>query len=113
MEDSRNQRTLYLRNQHNHPVGCVAMSIQWEKKEVSYQLSVLNPLDRFNRKLARSIAFSRLTNKPYLISIKEDSFNVHDIFRAVLSEISKTSHSKFPTRAVKAAKKWLLNNLDK
>jgi hypothetical protein len=71
--------------------------------EAQYQLSVLNPADRFDRKVARQLALGRLTEAPMQVNLPKNA-TMHDISRAVMEDISKRN---LPTRAVKSAKFWL------
>ena len=59
-----NRRVMYLRDSSYTPVGCVAISVSKNRKQVRYQYSVLNPSDDFERSLARHIALGRLVEKP-------------------------------------------------
>lgn len=49
----------YLRDQHNHPRGCVAMSVNPDGT-VNRGVSLCSTLDVFNRAHARGLALSRL-----------------------------------------------------
>lgn len=102
------RRIMFLRSSNGHPVGCIAISISKRKNlnSIQYQLSVLNPQDKFNRALARQIAIGRLMENPLHIVIDKNA-NMHDISLAVMNHITSIGKGKFPTRAVKAAKLWL------
>lgn len=95
---------MFLRDKNYFPSGCLAISVDRSKQEVKYQLSVLNPKDRFDRSLARSIALGRLVEKPVTISVPNDA-TMHQISEAVMRDI--VSGTKVPARAVKSAKLWL------
>lgn len=120
------QRVMYLRDSNGHPVGCVAISLNKAlgKQTVTYSVSALHPNDRFNRSLAREIALGRLvssTNPPQTLDDSQINFTgrgnilgskmtLHDVSMGVMSSIVNLGASKFPARAVKAAKLWLKKN---
>lgn len=97
-------RIMYLRDRNKRPVGCIAVSIDRLRCRAEYQYSVLNPLDDFNRKVARQLALGRLIESPIVLSVSRDA-NMHDISTLVLSDLERRNTA--PTRAVKAAKFWL------
>lgn len=106
-------RFMFLRDRRNSPVGCLAITVSSDMTVVNYQYSVLNPVDGFNRSLARELAAGRLVTKPIVIG-KGDSFlpsgsykfrGMHDITRAVMSHLATDAHA--PKRASKAAELWL------
>lgn len=97
-------RVMFLRNRQNHAVGCLAITLDRKSNSVDYQYSVLNPLDSFDRKVARHLALGRLLENPISVSVPKDA-TMHDVSRAVMTSLS--SSKKVPTRAVKAAKLWL------
>lgn len=97
-------RVMYLRSMDGRPVGCLAIVVNRQAGELSYQLSVLNPADRFDRKVARQLALGRLLEVPKTIKIAKNA-TMHDISRAVMTALVNTKGT--PTRAAKAAKFWL------
>ena len=105
-----NHRVMFLRDQRGQPVGCIAIKasipneIAWRLPEVSYQISVLNPTDRFNRAVARQLALGRLIEQPIHVDVCQDP-SMHDITRAVMSDI--VSDKLAPGRARKAANLWI------
>jgi|GEM_PF-2732673 len=103
-----NRRVMYLRDERYNPVGCVAISLTKNRQTVRYQLSVLNPVDKFERSLARHIALGRLVEKPIRLHGFDGNQDNNEITYAVMQSIleSKT----VPTRAKKAAKLWLAYN---
>lgn len=103
-----NRRVMYLRDEKYNPVGCVAVSLTKNRQTVRYQLSVVNPVDKFERSLARHIALGRLLEKPIRLSGFDGKQSNHVIINAVMASIlsSKTT----PARAKKAAKLWLQCN---
>lgn len=103
-----NTRIMYLRDSHYRPVGCVAISVDRKRRTLSYQLSVQNPLDSFDRSLARQLALGRLVDKPINLPYdRKGDLSMHDISTTVMKHIAA---SKAPSRAVKAAKDWLYDN---
>ncbi len=117
-------RFQYLRNRDGQPVGCVAIktSVGDFGLQVEYQVSVLNPVDRFDRTLARSIAVERLKKRPTVIQkMLGVNATMHQITSAVMTHLAKTPleqkvagvgtdwyvQMNIPSRARKAAKLWL------
>jgi len=98
---------MFLRDEKFRPIGCIAISVNRQRARIRYQVSVLNPIDKFERDLARHIALGRLLEKPFVISMKGDCG--WDINYAVMSSLEK--NKDVPTRAQKAAKHWLDDNL--
>lgn len=101
-------RFMFLRDRRNSPVGCLAIIVSPDMTEVNYQYSVLNPVDGFNRALARELAAGRLVTKPIALAplVRGVKFKgIHDITRAVMSDLSDDAWA--PKRASKAASLWL------
>jgi hypothetical protein len=98
-------RIMFLRDKNGHPVGCIAI----EKSSlisINYQVSVNNPVDKFDRKLARQLAIGRLYENPITIMVtKEDLANTRSITHVVMDNMSLTD--RVPERARRAAKRWL------
>jgi hypothetical protein len=101
---------MYLRTETGRPVGCIAINYKKGDKQLTYQVSVLNPSDKFDRSVARQLATGRLLEKPIVISVDPD-FNIHDISLAVMDHIAYTTDRSLPSRAVKCAKLWVNKNL--
>ena len=107
-------RFMFLRNKAGSPVGCIAVDgpiQQGNTYVLPYGLSVLNPLDKFDRALARNIAVGRLNNSTtqrtgQVYDIKQP--NMHTISKAVMRDLLINPHA--PSRARKAARLWLTNN---
>ena len=97
----KNYRIMFIRDNSNHPVGCLAMKIG--SHSLQYQVSTLNPVDRFNRPVARQLALGRLMEKPIEIAIGET--NIHDTVRLVMQHIS--NNNTVPNRTRKAAVVWI------
>lgn len=98
---------MYLRAENGHPVGCLAIQLNRSNGTASYQLSVLNPRDRFNRAVARQLALGRLLEEPLKVSVHSEA-TMHDISEAVMKDI--VAYKDAPARAVKSAKLWLRDN---
>ena len=105
-----NRRIMYLRTQSGCPVGCIAINYKRGDKSLTYQVSVLNPNDKFDRAVARQLATGRLLEKPITISVEPDS-TIHDISLSVMDHIAYTTDRSLPSRAIKCAKIWLNKNL--
>jgi hypothetical protein len=101
------RRIMYLRSENGHPVGCLAIQFSPDAAHIMYQLSVLNPRDKFNRAVARQLAIGRLVEEPLKVSLPAHS-NMHAISEAVMRDI--ISYSDAPARAIKAAKIWVRQN---
>ena len=101
----KNFRIMFLRDDRFQPVGCIAINLT-KGGQVSYQVSVLNPVDNFDRKVARQLAIGRLIEKPIFANI--ESRSMFDISTVVMQSIVSSKH--FPARAVKAARNWLKYN---
>jgi hypothetical protein len=101
----KDHRVIYLRDKRNQIVGCVAVKLHREKLYAEYRASVLNPMDRFERSLGRQLALGRLVEAPFVVSLPSADCDLHEAFKAVMSDISKDTGE--PTRAKKAAKRWL------
>ena len=102
------RRIMYLRDDNYQPVGCLAISVSKNQKQVRYQLSVVNPVDKFERSLARHIALGRLLEMPFRVEGFDGSQNGWEVTTAVMRHILQTD--AVPTRAKKAAKRWLSYN---
>lgn len=104
-----NTRIMYLRDNQYAPVGCVAISIDRRNHRLSYQYSVRNPIDKFDRKLARQLALGRMVEVPiHLPLVRDMETSMHMISEMVMRHLAS---SNAPTRAVKAAKYWLADSI--
>jgi hypothetical protein len=109
------KRIMYLRGQNGHPVGCLAIETNKQDSTIKYNMSVLNPEDKFSRALAKQIAEGRLeavarTLKPSTRISPSGELTVHDVSYAVMNDIVTMGVGQFPARAVKAAKLWIKNH---
>jgi hypothetical protein len=106
-------RIMYLRDNNNpqgrgNPVGCLAIGLDsvTNPTKVSYQLSVLNPADKFDRDLARLKAAARLEGKPIELSVSLDKdFSSHEVASVVMNHLKNNKEA--PARARRAANIWL------
>lgn len=97
---------MYLRDNEYCPIGCVAISLNKSKTQIRYQLSVLNPIDKFERSLSRHIALGRLLESPVRINGSSFANSKHyEITEAVMQSI--VQNKDLPGRARKAARLWL------
>lgn len=95
---------MYLRaRRSDSPTGCVAFTVT--DNVISYQLSIVHPRDRFDRKLARTIAEARLRKSPIVIDGKADNMQAWDMIKAVMSAIAKSTD--IPVRVSDVAIAWL------
>jgi hypothetical protein len=100
-------RIMFLRTPNYSPCGCVAIKLDRRLNTASYQLSVLNPQDYFNRAVARQLARGRLMECPLFVSIPEEA-TMYDVSEAVMTDIFV--NPTLPTRARKSARLWLATN---
>jgi hypothetical protein len=99
---------MYLRTLNHHPCGCVAIDLDPTTNTVKYQYSTLNPLDQFDRSLAKTIATERLAKKPYTVKSIPQHPSMYEISVAIMQELSVSKTA--PKRTVRAAKLWLDRN---
>ena len=97
-------RIIYLRDISYRPVGTLVVSVNRQKNTAEYQLSTLNPADRFDRKEGQLIALRNLVERPITVLLPVCP-TMHDVSRAVMTSLSQSDFA--PSRAVKAAKLWL------
>jgi hypothetical protein len=102
-------KIMYLRDNGGRPVGCIIIGKNMSTQTFEYQFSVLNPVETFNRNRGRAVASGRLLKKPIPINVPSPA-SMHDITFAVMTSIAATKGA--PTRAVNAAKSWLIWNTD-
>lgn len=104
-------RVTYLRDAKSRPVGCIAihlLDVDVRTTQASYQVSVLNPADQFDRGIARHLALGRLLEKPRSVNVKRSS-GMHAVTGRIMQAIY--DDSSMPNRARKAARLWLDTNL--
>ena len=97
-------RIMYLRDANYRPVGTLAITVNRQKNTAEYQLSVLNPLDKFDRREGQLKALERLVEKPITVLLPVNA-SMYDISEAVMYSLAKSKTA--PSRAVKGAKLWL------
>jgi len=102
-------KIMYLRDEKNFRVACVAFSVNKGRKKISYQVSTVNPSDfnDFDRSLGRQIAIGRLIEKPIELSLPKDVEKNFDIETLVLANIATAKG--VPTRTKNAAQNWFKN----
>lgn len=100
-------RVMFLRDPSGMPVGCLAIGLTRSRKTIKYQVSVLNPIDQFDRKLARQIALGRLMESSYSAPSTSDVPDMHQISRDVMAHLA--DNKDVPSRASRAARRWLKN----
>lgn len=66
-------KIVYIRNNKNFPVGCIAYSFDKHNWRLTFGYSIYNPKDKFNRQLARHVATQRFLKKARYITCKKDS----------------------------------------
>lgn len=98
----------FLRDAKGQPVGCIAYSVRSDKTKIQYQVSVLNPVDRFERPLARQIALGRLIEKPITFVNNNSKAGNLQILSYLMRQIA--DNMDLPSRARKAANLWLKKN---
>ena len=104
----------YVRNKHNFPVACVASrkrlvfgqesmkSIEGLVFKVEYAVSSYNPIDPFNKKLAREIAEKRLAKHPHgWFTVLSDSDFKYQLMDVIMRD------TYLPTDTRKAARRWV------
>jgi len=104
-----NRRVMFLRNLDDKPVGCVVINVDRHLKRIEYQVSTLNPQDKFDREMARLLATGRLVESPFRLRLPNRA-NMHQISERVMRHIA--SNKTIPSRSIKAAKNWLVLNVD-
>ena len=103
-----NRRVMFLRSADNKPVGCVVISVDRHNKRIEYQVSTLNPLDKFNREVARLLATGRLVEAPFHLWLPNKA-GLHEISRRVMTHLA--ANKTVPNRSRKAAKNWVHTHL--
>lgn len=99
-----NFRIMFLRDSKKQPIGCIAIKLDDKSHKAQYQISVLNPEDRFNRSVARQLAIGRMVESPLSVLIPKNP-TMHEITEEVMLAIN--SNSKLPARARRSAKAWV------
>lgn len=95
-------RFFYLRDEARMPVACVA-SVADTDTIVRYAVATHNPLDHYNRELARALAFYRLHTQPCHVSGITPDTNVHETIVCAIAD-----DTKMPTRTRAAATRHML-----
>ena len=100
-------RVMFLRDNKGQPVGCLAIQLTRGRKSAKYQVSTLNPIDKFDRGLARQIALGRLVENSFTVALN-GAADVHKISTVVMQHLSY--NKSVPARAARAARRWLNND---
>lgn len=102
-----NVRIMYLRDNANRPVACLAITFQRSRGEVLYNYTVQNPVDSYDKMLGRQLAIGRMVETPFKVKVNKEA-NMHEVSYAVLTDMVSPAGAKTtPTRAYKAAQRWL------
>lgn len=97
---SKVSKFFYLRDLNKHPVACV--SLELNGNVVKWGLATCHELDlpHFTKARARSIARSRMEQKPHQFVVAQDTkFQLKDLVENMLTQ-------KLPKRVEKMAKLW-------
>lgn len=111
-------RFFYLRTEpktpqdRGNPVACLCVFFNKDTKQVSYGFSTLNPLDTCKKAVAKDLAAGRLIRNPHKVNIWSPSMNEEDITchyinRRILQDMLMLDRKELPSRARKAAIRWL------
>ena len=103
-------RIMFLRDKANQPVGCVAITLNKTSTKAKFNLTTLNPVDDFDRKLARQLAIGRAVEDPMVVTLPKDA-SIHDVSAAVMKSIGESK--TIPDRSRKAARRWLRSHSGK
>jgi len=104
-------RIQFLRDSKGQAIGCLAIKAESNVGRnggyttITYQMSVLNPLDKFDRKMARQLALGRLVESPISLTMRDSTPHRKAITQLVMENIKNDPLA--PTRARKAANLWL------
>jgi hypothetical protein len=83
-------------------IACIASNIDLEKKELSYQVSICNPVDVFDKPIARQLAIGRLVEKPIKFTFNGE-LNAFAISKLILNHILSSQQKRiYPRRFYKA-----------
>lgn len=106
-------RFIYLRDQNKQPHACVAVAFNKKTKQVVYALSSLNPMDKFNREVARDLAVGRLLQRGNELDLSDlENPDCHTITRVILKDLLTLDNDDLPSRARKLAKRWLAKDAE-
>lgn len=99
----KNVRVMYLKDNNNHLVGCLAINSNFGKKSAQYQVTSQNSQDSFDKSLGRQLAIGRLVEVPIVVDLQSNS-SIHDVSRAVMTDLLSRNVS---SRVKRAARRWL------
>lgn len=103
-------RWFYVRDKDGKPVACIAT--KRENQSIAIAFSVCNPVDQWNKKIARDKAIGRVNS----VSFLHHCFGEGDIKKNVMKTLAKGEPIlddegllvvSIPTRLKQAAKFWL------
>ncbi len=107
-------RCMYLRDynkSNRHPVGCILMEVDLEKKQIKYAFTACSPKDKFDKVQAIKLTTLRFQKRPRIIET-EIPKSSHGITRLIMESIVSCNErqSKDISRsllALEAASNWL------
>jgi hypothetical protein len=111
-QPKRNQDKKEVENAKGAPIACLSVFYDKANKKVSYGISTLNPLDTCKKSVAKDLAAGRLLRSPHTVnvwvpSMKEEDITCHYINRRILQDLLMLERHELPSRARKAAIRWL------
>lgn len=81
----------FIRNHNKKPVGCIAYQIDLVNGKLEYEMSAHNPIDHYNRNLAKSIAEGRLNKHPRTFAFNPTNLTSSpQVLRALAKELVKS-----------------------
>jgi hypothetical protein len=95
----KNQRLFYLRDANKRPIAAVATELK--TSDVVFAVATHNPIDPFDRKRGREIAFNRIQSRKGVFNVPTGT----GVKRRVIEKIAETD--LYPQRTREAAKLWL------
>lgn len=108
LEKEITMRFFYLRDEHGHPIGCLASDLDKTTNTIKYAVSVCNPIDIFSKEDARIYTAGRLALGQFdsIPLDKHKGKTKQHILEFISLGVTKTG-MKIPQRAKDAAKRWL------
>lgn len=104
---------LYIRDDTNFPVACVAFKHEIGSIILYASMSVRNPKDKLSKEFGRELAKKRLGMAPLKIQVEKDC-GLHDLVRTIITNVAdgtiqslrgirSVQPKRIPKRVVKAA----------
>lgn len=108
-------RFFYLRDENNHPIGCLASELDKATDTIKYAVSVCNPIDSFNKKQAQALAAGRIAMGDCMSITLSPIKGFTKRYMLELIALSPDSgyYNQYPHRARDAAKRWLESHKEK